>query len=78
MAALGAAVLIALQLTVNYWLYPYIVWFFPLVLVALFAAHPEPGQRSAAWTGDELPAVAPGAGRSTERADARRRRRPQS
>jgi hypothetical protein len=40
-AALGAAVLIALQLTVNYWLYPYIVWFFPLVMVALLAAHPE-------------------------------------
>ncbi len=39
-AALGAAVLIALQLTVNYWLYPYIVWFFPLVVVALFASHP--------------------------------------
>ncbi len=41
MAALGAAVLICLQLTANYWLYPYIVWFFPLVAVALFAAHPE-------------------------------------
>ncbi|MGI9185047.1 MAG: hypothetical protein ACR2GZ_08795 [Solirubrobacteraceae bacterium] len=40
-AALGAAILIALQLTVNYWLYPYIVWFFPLVAVALFASHPE-------------------------------------
>lgn len=39
-AALGAAVLIALQLTVNYWLYPYIVWFYPLVVVALFASHP--------------------------------------
>ena len=39
-AALGAAVLIALQLGVNYWLYPYIVWFFPLVLVAIFASHP--------------------------------------
>jgi hypothetical protein len=39
-AALGAALLIGLQLTVNYWLYPYIVWFFPLVLVALFASHP--------------------------------------
>jgi hypothetical protein len=49
-AAFGAAVLIALQLTVNYWLYPYIVWFFPLVLVALFASHPEPGQHLyAAW-----------------------------
>ena len=40
-AALGAAVLIALQLTVNYWLYPYIVWFFPLVAVAIFASHPR-------------------------------------
>ena len=40
-AALGAAVLISLQLTANYWLYPYIVWFLPLVLVALFAGHPE-------------------------------------
>ncbi len=40
-AALAAAVLIALQLTANYWLYPYILWFFPLVMVALFAGHPE-------------------------------------
>ncbi len=40
-AALGAAVIIALQLAANYWLYPYIVWFFPLVIVALFAGHPE-------------------------------------
>ncbi len=49
-AALGGAVIIALQLTVNYWLYPYIVWFFPLVAVAVFAAHPEPGEHlDAAW-----------------------------
>ncbi len=40
-AALGAAVLCALQITLNYWLYPYIVWFFPLVIVALVLAHPE-------------------------------------
>jgi hypothetical protein len=40
-AALGAGVLIALQLTLNYWLYPYIVWFVPLVFVALVASHPE-------------------------------------
>jgi hypothetical protein len=40
-AALGAGVLIALQLTLNYWLYPYIVWFFPMALVALAASHPE-------------------------------------
>ncbi len=40
-AALGAAVLIALQITLNYWLYPYIVWFLPMALVALVASHPE-------------------------------------
>jgi hypothetical protein len=40
-AALGAAVLVALQLTLNYWLYPYIVWFLPMALVALVASHPE-------------------------------------
>jgi hypothetical protein len=40
-AALGAAVIIALQLTANYWLYPYIVWFLPFVLVTLFAGHPD-------------------------------------
>ena len=44
-AALGAAVVIALQLIANYWLYPYIVWFFPLVAVALFAGHPERRRR---------------------------------
>jgi hypothetical protein len=43
-AALGAAVLISLQLVTNYWLYPYIVWFFPLVIVALLASHPDRGQ----------------------------------
>jgi hypothetical protein len=40
-AALGAAVLIALQLCANYWLYSYIMWFFPLVIVALIGAHPS-------------------------------------
>jgi len=43
-AALGAAVLIALQLAVGYWLYSYLVWFFPLVAVALFAAVPHGGE----------------------------------
>jgi hypothetical protein len=44
-AALGAAVLIAVQLTANHWFYPYAVWFAPLVLAALFA-----GQRGAERT----------------------------
>jgi hypothetical protein len=39
LAALGAAVLVALQLAVNHWFYLYVVWFAPLVFVALFAAH---------------------------------------
>jgi hypothetical protein len=36
LAALGAAVLIALQLPTTHWFYLYVVWFAPLVLVALF------------------------------------------
>jgi hypothetical protein len=39
-AALGAAVLIALQLAVTHWFYLYIVWFFPLVMVALLGSEP--------------------------------------
>jgi hypothetical protein len=40
-AALGATILIALQLGAGYWLYSYIVWFFPLVAVALFGSFPS-------------------------------------
>ena len=48
-AALGAAILIALQLGAAYWLYSYVVWFYPLVAVALFASFPsELGQALAA------------------------------
>ena len=38
-AALGAAVIIAVELSLNYWFYSYIAWFAPLALVALFSAH---------------------------------------
>src|SRR3954451_8031022 len=41
-AALGAALLIAIQVTANHWFYPYAVWFAPLVLVAVFAQHRGP------------------------------------
>ena len=44
-AALGAAILIALQLGAGYWLYSYIVWFFPLVMVALFGSFPSSSGR---------------------------------
>jgi hypothetical protein len=54
LAALCAAVIIAQQLIVNYWLYPYIIWFFPLVIVALFAGHPDRlRQALAAAVGDD-------------------------
>lgn len=43
LAACAAAIVIALQLGVSHWFYLYIVWFFPLLAVALFARYPEPG-----------------------------------
>lgn len=42
MAALGAAVLIALQLTAGYWFYLYVVWFSPFLLVTAFGAYRSP------------------------------------
>ncbi|HEY4779674.1 MAG TPA: glycosyltransferase 87 family protein, partial [Solirubrobacterales bacterium] len=53
-AALGAALLIALQLTLHHWFYLYIVWFYPLLLVAMALVTkaeaeepgPSPAQRS--------------------------------
>jgi hypothetical protein len=41
-AALAAVLLIALQLTAQHWFYLYIVWFYPLLLVAMASAEPEP------------------------------------
>ena len=36
--------MIAFELCLTYWFYLYIVWFFPLVIVALVGAHPaRPG-----------------------------------
>jgi len=34
-AALSAALMIAVQITLHHWFYLYIVWFFPLMLIAL-------------------------------------------
>ena len=62
-AALGAAVLIALQLGITHWFYLYIPWFFPLVIVALIGAHPEPAldapERVPRPTSRRAPARAP-------------------
>jgi hypothetical protein len=41
LSALAAALLIGVQLTMHHWFYLYIVWFYPLFLIAL-AALPEP------------------------------------
>jgi Ca2+/Na+ antiporter len=47
-AALGAAVLIAVQLSLPHWFYLYIVWWLPLALIALLgAASPQPEQAPA-------------------------------
>jgi hypothetical protein len=63
-AALAGAVLIALQLAASYWLYTYIVWFFPLVAIAVFGSHParvgeaatepEPARGPARWRSPAL------------------------
>lgn len=45
LAALGAAVIIALQLGVSHWFYLYLAWFLPLVLIALFGSVPIEGRR---------------------------------
>lgn len=48
MAACGAAVLIALQLGVTYWFFLYVVWFFPLVMVALLGRLDDPAAQAEA------------------------------
>jgi hypothetical protein len=48
MAACGAAVLIALQLGASYWFFLYVVWFFPLAMVALLGRYGDPEARAAA------------------------------
>ena len=40
-AALAAAVVIAFQIAADHWFYLYIVWFAPLVFVALFAPYEQ-------------------------------------
>jgi hypothetical protein len=45
-AALGAALLIGVQLTMQHWFYLYIVWFYPLLLVAIAALETEDRSRA--------------------------------
>jgi hypothetical protein len=51
-AALSAALILGVQITLHHWFYLYIVWFFPLLLIALALLEPseEPDE-------DEVPGV---------------------
>ncbi len=40
-AALGAALMLGVQITLHHWFYLYIVWFFPLMLIALCLLEPS-------------------------------------
>jgi hypothetical protein len=56
-AALGAALLIGVQLTMHHWFYLYIVWFYPLLLVGMavpspFGGHIEQPQAAGPTKGD--------------------------
>jgi Glycosyltransferase family 87 len=46
-SALGAAVIISVQIPAMHWLYLYIVWFVPLVLIAVLAGGAPSGQEPA-------------------------------
>jgi hypothetical protein len=61
LAALGGAVVIAVQLGVTHWFYLYIVWFLPLVLVALLGRGLRDRREPPLTT-----APAPGAARSSQ------------
>ena len=45
LAALAAAVLLALQLGLGYWFFLYVVWWIPLVMVALLGRDGDPVMR---------------------------------
>jgi len=60
-AALAATIIIGLQMGITYWFYLYIVWFFPLVVIALVLAHPaRPGERDFTFAESEPTMVAAG------------------
>jgi Glycosyltransferase family 87 len=57
-AALGAAVTIAVELAMTHWFYLYVVWFAPLVLVAVLAAVREEERRPAEPAPEREPELA--------------------
>ncbi len=69
LAAACAAIIIATQLSVEYWFYLYIPWFFPLAMIALLGARPrfapERPSLPAEWPLAAVPAGASGSARSS-------------
>lgn len=61
LAACAAAIVIALQAGVTHWFYLYVVWFFPLLAVALFARYAETEEGPAAAR-EETPSQATSSG----------------
>jgi hypothetical protein len=57
-AALGAALLIGVQLTMQHWFYLYIVWFYPLFLVALATTTKRPAEPGPSPARSSRPALA--------------------
>ena len=57
--ALGAALLIGLQITMHHWFYLYIVWFYPLLLIAMAAREGGPAA-GAMKSAEEAPGPSPG------------------
>jgi hypothetical protein len=61
LAALGAALIVGVQLTLHHWFYLYIVWFFPLLLVALALLErtdEEPGAAAVSPAAEPAPSPA--------------------
>jgi hypothetical protein len=64
LSACAAAVVIALQAGVTHWFYLYVVWFFPLLTIALFARYEEEG-RAAPEAATASASVTPSQGTSS-------------
>jgi hypothetical protein len=58
-AALAGAVMIALQLGISHWFYLYIVWFFPMVALAVFGSFPERALAAAVSPSEPIEATPP-------------------
>jgi hypothetical protein len=58
LAALAAAVMLGVELSLTHWFYLYIVWFFPLALVALLAAQPARSAEPVVESASLVPAAA--------------------